>query len=336
MKQSFTLPAWLLVVAIVAQLLVAGLGGYLTYKAAHPDHVWTLDSTEYYKTWLGQGKLNLRYYQQQQNHDEELRKLQGKRTRRHRHIDSLSGDALQREIDQQYNNRQPTRGTSGPPGDKADSVNRGGRTAGAERSSRPTIPIRRGESQEYAIGTTGRDHFGAVDYDYQTKPVRAGQSGSDRPNAGAVGRLPEEVARSTVGELAGSGRSRRLRDPESAVHHRYWLLIRTEGLAYPDVAWAISAVETGYWYRPPKGRNLFGMKKNKRGFARSISSGGYCQYASEQQSVADYAAYEAASIAKYRLTNRRAYLAHICKRFCPNPVYKGRLALAFDKFKRLA
>lgn len=335
MKQSFTLPAWLLVVAIVAQLLVTGLGGYLTYRAANPPHVWALDSTEYYKTWLGQGKLNLRYYQQQQNHDEELRKLQGKRTRRHRHIDSLSGDALQREIDQQYNSRQPSRGAGSPPGNKTDSTHRGGRTAGTERPGRSTIPVWGGESEGRIDLAARAAYLRAVDDDQSAKPVGAEQSESSRQNSSRTRRLPEEVARSTVGELAGTGRSRRSRDPESALHHRYWLLIRTQKLTYPDVAWAISAVETGYWYRPPKGRNLFGMKKNRRGFARSISSGGYCQYESEQQSVADYAAYEAHCIQRYQISSRRAYIAHICKRFCPNPVYPGRLALAFDTFKRL-
>lgn len=115
-------------------------------------------------------------------------------------------------------------------------------------------------------------------------------------------------------------------------------MIRTQKLTYPDVAWAISAVETGYWYRPPKGSNLFGMKKSRqrRAFYVSLSPSGYCLYDNERASLADYADYEAASIKRYRITSRRAYIAHICKRFCPNPVYPGRLALAFDTFKRLA
>ncbi|GAB3886103.1 hypothetical protein GCM10028825_14790 [Spirosoma agri] len=101
------------------------------------------------------------------------------------------------------------------------------------------------------------------------------------------------------------------------------------------MAFAISAVETGYWYRPSEGHNLFGMKKNGRGFYESLSPTGYCLYRRKSSSLADYGAYEKQVIAKYNLQSRQAYVDHICRRFCPNPAYRGKLALAFQTLKAL-
>lgn len=126
---------------------------------------------------------------------------------------------------------------------------------------------------------------------------------------------------------------------EAQTHLTYWRLIRRQGYKYPDVAWAISAVETGYWWSAPElarhGHNLFGMKKNGRGFYTSVSPDGYCRYASPVASFDDYESYEASVIQKYGITSQAGYLTHICKRFCPNPSYRGKLALAFQKLKRI-
>ncbi|MCX6216408.1 glucosaminidase domain-containing protein [Spirosoma sp.] len=102
------------------------------------------------------------------------------------------------------------------------------------------------------------------------------------------------------------------------------------GYTYPDIAFAISAVETGYWWTQPPGFNLFGMKKNPRGFYASLSKDGYCRYTSESASLADYGAYERQVIAKYNLVSRAAYLGHIHRRFCPTASYRVKLALAFQ------
>lgn len=73
------------------------------------------------------------------------------------------------------------------------------------------------------------------------------------------------------------------------------------------------------------------MKKNPRLFYSSVSAGGYCLYKTESASLDDYKAYEQFVIAMYGLQSRTAYLAHICRRFCPNPTYRGKLDLAFEK-----
>lgn len=114
----------------------------------------------------------------------------------------------------------------------------------------------------------------------------------------------------------------------------YWRLILTQGYTYPDIAFAISAVETGYFHIHP-GNNLFGMKKNGRGFYSSLSANGYCRYRLESASLADYGAYEQQVISKYSLSSRADYLNHIHRRFCPNPAYPGRLDLAFRELRRI-
>ena len=133
-------------------------------------------------------------------------------------------------------------------------------------------------------------------------------------------------------------RSGGVRSREAQTHLIYWRLIQRQGYNYPDVAWAISAVETGYWWSEQElarhGHNLFGMKKNRRMFYVAIGAGGYCRYDSPMASLDDYGVYEEDVIRHYGITNQAGYVAHICKRFCPNPAYSGKLALAFQKLKR--
>ncbi|MEZ0607839.1 glucosaminidase domain-containing protein [Fibrella sp. WM1] len=142
-----------------------------------------------------------------------------------------------------------------------------------------------------------------------------------------------------MGELAVAGERGGVRSREVQTHLTYWRRISRQGYRYPDVAWAISAVETGYWWSEVElarhGHNLFGMKKNGRGYYTSVSPDGYCRYASPVASLDDYGDYEAATIRKYSISSRAEYLAHICWRFCPNPSYGGKLALAFQKLKRI-
>lgn len=116
-------------------------------------------------------------------------------------------------------------------------------------------------------------------------------------------------------------------------------MIRGQGFTYPEVAWAISAAETGYWWSAAKlvqqGHNLFGMKKNTRRFYVSISEGGYCLYDKPQASLDDYGVYEEEVIRKYGLTTQDKYIDHICRRFCPNPAYRGKLDLAFQTLRKI-
>ncbi len=117
----------------------------------------------------------------------------------------------------------------------------------------------------------------------------------------------------------------------------YWRLIRQQGYTYPDVAFAISAVETGYWSPGAeimKQNNLFAFKANSRKNYAGVRNG-YCIYASRQESLRDYAAYELQVIDKYNLRTRAAFRAHIYKPFCPNPRNRGKLDLAFQKLRTL-
>jgi len=77
------------------------------------------------------------------------------------------------------------------------------------------------------------------------------------------------------------------------------------------------------------------MKQNRRRLYVGLSKGGYCRYANEGDSLADYLGYEQQAIKKYNLRSRRAYIDHLCKRYCPNPVYPDRLKLAFQKLERI-
>ena len=107
-----------------------------------------------------------------------------------------------------------------------------------------------------------------------TERTAAAGHRSEPRRAGPGRAVPEEATGRTVGKLAHSGRSGHLRRPEVQAHLHYWLLVRAQAFTYPDVAWAISAVETGYWYRPPVGHNLYGMKKNARHLYIQCPGGG--------------------------------------------------------------
>lgn len=334
MKQKLSLPVWLFGVAIVAQLVIGLLAGRLIWKQSHPPQTWSLDSTTYYKFLEGQGKLNLRIYEQQQAHEARLRALDKKRQARHRHIDSLSGDALQSEIDRLYNaTRQPKTGSGSTPGKQADSTNRSGRSSGPEGQSRSDHAARRSEVKGQFAYRAEPGHCCPEQYDYPAESTATGQVQRVGNGSGPGRRLPEAKARSQIGKLGLANRISHL--PGTKVQ-AYWLLIQGMGYTYPDIAFAISAVETGYWWTPPSGHNLFGMKKNGRGYYSSLSRSGYCRYQSELASLSDYKAYEQQVIVKYSLASRADYLRHIHRRFCPNPAYQGKLALALQTLKAMA
>lgn len=135
-----------------------------------------------------------------------------------------------------------------------------------------------------------------------------------------------------------AGRPGRLRGRSVQTLVAYWLLIRAQGYTYPDVAWAISAVETGYWH--PKAaimrqHNLFAFKVNSRKNYVVVGTNGYVVFQSQAQCLVDYGAYEQQVITRYALRSRQAYIDHICRRFCPNPTYRGKLALAFQTLQAI-
>jgi hypothetical protein len=329
MTQKLTISPVLLLVAVLCQLGMGLICGYLMYDATHRPKAWSLDSTTYYKFLEGQGKLNLKVYQQQQAHEERLRTLDKKRTARHRHIDSLSGPALQQEIDRQYNG-QPAK--AGP---QTNSTDRNGGTSGPERQSRSDHAVRGSGKSGYPVKSTETSLVkpGADDSTTQRTPAAGDQR--SRQSANGFSRDVPEVARSTVGKLDRTGGSGGVHRGQTQTHLRYWQRIRAQGYTYPDIAWAISAVETGYWWTRPPGDNLFGFKKNSRHLYASVSAGGYCRYRNEADSFADYGAYERGVIAKYKLHSRVDYLRHIHRRYCPNPAYPGKLVLAFRELNRI-
>lgn len=336
LQTKLNLPAWLFGVAIFAQLLMLLLTGRVIWEQKRPPTSWAIDSTTYYKNLYQQGKLNYTLYNNQQDHEKRLQKLGAKRQAQHRHIDSLSGDALQREIDRQYNGspvgapRQPY-----PVGPKTNPADGSGGTAGAEGQSRSDHAARRGQIPGYVVGAATSGYYDPRPDDSAVEPAPAAGPQRRADGKGAGRRLPEEVARSETGKLGLSNRPGTVRSRSFQTNLTYWQRIRAQGYTYPDIAFAISAVETGYWWIPPPGHNLFGMKKNPRQFYSSVSAGGYCLYETESASLADYGAYEQFVIAKYGLQSRTAYLAHICRRFCPNPSYRGKLDLAFQKLAAL-
>jgi hypothetical protein len=332
MQKRLNLPAWLFGLGVLAQLVMVVLYGSVIWNQKTQPKAWALDSTEYYKQLYNQSDLNYFLYNSRNNHEERIRKYEKKRQATHRRIDSLSGSALQSEIDRTYNNRHPDKA-----GSKTNSANGSSGPPDSEGQSRPDHAARRGPIPAVVVIRPGESYYPTGENDYGVEPTPAGEGQRLATGSGASRRLPEETARSTVGELASSNRGRGVRRSQSQVNYDYWSLIRTQGYVYPDVAWAISAVETGYWWKEPPGHNLFGMKKSnqRRAFYVSLSGSGYCRYDNEHASLADYADYEQTVIRKYGLRSRRAYLAHIYKRFCPSPSYKGKVALALQKLTAL-
>lgn len=328
MLNRINVPAWLMAAAIFALVLMAMLNAKLIWDRKHTAHAWALDSTTYYKFLEGQGRMNLNLYVQQQAHEERLRKLDNKRLARFRQIDSLSGDALQHEIDRLYN------GLPAPDGPKANSSNRNGSASGSERPGRPAHAdgpsAKSGHLAEPA--TPGANPAGANDSAAKRTPATNDQL--SRAASERTGHEIPETAGRAVGKLAGTAGSRGVHSRQAQTNLNYWRLIQAQGYTYPEVAWAISAVETGYWWTPPPGQNLFGFKKNGRGFYEAISAGGYCRYRSEFASLADYGAYEQQVIAKYGLHTKAQYLSHIHKRYCPNPAYRDKLVLAFQALSK--
>lgn len=116
--------------------------------------------------------------------------------------------------------------------------------------------------------------------------------------------------------------------------------IRESGVCFPDVAAAISAIETGWWFgedRMMRINNLFGMKaSSRRFFYLSLTNDGYCHYRDVLDSLADYRAYEYQVMRKYGLRTESEYLAHICRRFNPKPEFKTKLNAALRVMREQA
>ena len=128
-----------------------------------------------------------------------------------------------------------------------------------------------------------------------------------------------------------------LPDRQAALRKRartYIDMIRWHGYQYPDVAAAISAIETGWW-QPAWTNNLFGMKRSSRQFNQGATRAGYCIYVNEKLSLNDYAAYERHAIKKYSLNTQAQYIDHICRRYCRDPHYRVKLNRALALINQL-
>ncbi len=323
----------------VAMILVSIVLGVLSHKCK-PSVESTpkvFDSTAYYKTLYQQSQLYKDLDKSTIDYEHRLQKIEQDHDAEHRRIDSLRGDGLQREMDRNYNSppaRQPQTHRT-----QTDPPNRSRGADGSQGTRRPDNTPPGGQRQGYVIVRAEPGHCCPAVYDHEPEPATAGfaqqWTGTER-----TGRpLPQEVARSQVGKLDRSGRSPALRSRQTQTNLRYWRLIQAQNYTYPDVAFAISAVETGYWPVRRRGthpgNNLFGMKKNSRNYYSSLTAGGYCRYSDENASLADYGAYEQQVIRRYGLHSRSAYLAHIRNRYCPNRTYRSRLDLAFQKLADL-
>lgn len=95
-------------------------------------------------------------------------------------------------------------------------------------------------------------------------------------------------------------------------------------LVYPDVGKAISRLETGNYtsHLYKVHNNLFGMKVGRYGKVNGKTKKGYAKYSSKIQSIADYAAYEAKLIKRYKITSQKQYIAVVSKKYAKNPHYK--------------
>lgn len=326
------------VIVIAALLLV---GAYYIFSGTKPPATGKassgFDSTIYYKNLNLQGELNYRFNTKINAYEQQLKDLRKDLDREKHRIDQLRGAELQHEVDRQFNGdaRQPQTPTGRQ---QTNPVDRRGSAGGPPLQSRSTGESGHDCPERFDLIGPAQLAFSERSADQAAQQHPAGQPEHRSTGSGAKRRLPDEVARSTVGKLdVASGSSRGL-SGEAQTHLTYWRLILTQRYIYPDVAWAISAAETGYWWSAAElikhGHNLFGMKKNGRGFYMAVSSGGYCLYASPRMSLSDYGGYEADVIRRYSITSQAGYVAHICKRFCPNPTYAGKLALAFQKLKR--
>ncbi len=361
MKQIFTRilewPAWVIGAVIFAQLLCIvvslGLNAHLVWNRLHAPVIngWALDSTTYYKNLYQQGKINYDLFTYQQAHEARLGKLDKKRRARYRHIDSLSADGLQHELDSLYNTvGQPA--NTRPAGSarrtvKTNSANRGRGASGPQGPGNPDIPNRLSPIPGYPVDPAKGSNRPAEQPDIDNQPSTAeGQQRRQRVESGSR-RLPEEMARSQTGKLDMAGRRRVVYSGQVQINLKYWRLIDRLAYTYPDVAWAISAVETGYWApraRIMQNHNLFALKINRGTASRRhpwlslyvrCDASGYAVYDNEWDSMADYKMYEAYVIRKHGLYTQQAYVDHICRRFCPNPVYRGRLDLAFQNLRKI-
>jgi hypothetical protein len=131
------------------------------------------------------------------------------------------------------------------------------------------------------------------------------------------------------------------RPTHQALIRRYSRQFDRYDYVYPSVAFAISAIETGWWNpraRIVQNHNLFALKIRRHHPWLSLwirhDEQGYAVYERDEDSMSDYKMYEGYVIRKYRLTNQQAYLDHICKRFCPaNKRYRAHLLWAMNQYK---
>ncbi|WP_019986283.1 glucosaminidase domain-containing protein [Rudanella lutea] len=315
----------------ISILLVIVLAGLLDKRCSKPAPAPArIDSTAYYKQLEQQTRLTAELERKINYHNALIKELYERQDSIDRAVDELSGDALQREIDRQFNNP----GLAPPARPAPHRVDRGRGAAGPPvqkpiRNSGGSISAERGT---IIVAGYGPEANGFDCLPLEQSPAIDQYSATDLP--AGLRNEPAETARSQVGELGVAGRGSRGAGAQAARCTRLWQLIRAQGYVYPDVAWAISAVETGYWSEQTavmKAHNLFAFKANRRRNYVAVGKGGYVVFASRQACLDDYGAYEQAVIQKYGLCSRRAYLAHICQRFCPNPRYRRQLDLAFQK-----
>lgn len=88
-------------------------------------------------------------------------------------------------------------------------------------------------------------------------------------------------------------------------------------LKHPNIVKAQMIIESGYAKRT-KGNNFFGMHVAKNRPTTALNRSGYAIYSSWQESVLDYALFQAAYCRKL---SRDEYLSYICKNYAEDKKY---------------
>lgn len=99
-------------------------------------------------------------------------------------------------------------------------------------------------------------------------------------------------------------------------------MIIEKRIAYPDVVYAQSQIESG-WFKSSltkNNNNLFGMRHPRKRNTTSIKShNGYSFYSHWKKSVIDYKLWQNGMI--HKINNEEEYLAYLAKNYAEDPTY---------------